>query len=68
MKSIYKNKGGEIMLVLQDHELMEMHGKSITATALLTYVAIVAGCAAIIKILTSSKGRLSIPGITFSWG
>ena len=56
------------MLVLQDHELMEMHGKSITATALLTYVAIVAGCAAIIKILTSSKGRLSIPGITFSWG
>ena len=56
------------MLELQDYELMEMHGKVITASALLTYVAIVAGCAAILKILTSSKGRLTIPGISFSWG
>ena len=68
MNRIYKNIGGEIMLELQDHELMEMHGKVITASALLTYVAIVAGCAAILKILTSSKGRLTIPGISFSWG
>ena len=56
------------MLILQDHELMEMHGKAITATALLTYVAIIAGCAAIVKILTSSKGRVTIPGMSFSWG
>ena len=56
------------MYVLQDYELMEMNGKAITASALLTYVAIVAGCAAILKILTSSKGRLTIPGISFSWG
>ena len=43
--------------------------KAVTATALLTYVAIVAGCAAIVKILTSSRGRVTIPGgITLSWG
>ena len=57
------------MLILQDHELLEMHGKAVTATALLTYLAIVAGAAAILKILTSSKGRVTLPGgFIFSWG
>ena len=57
------------MLVISDCELMEMNGKAITATALLGYIAVIAGLAAIVKILTSSRGRLTLPGgFTFSWG
>ena len=56
------------MYELSDQELLKMNGKSITASALLTYLAIGAGIAAIIKILSSSKGRVSIPGLTLSWG
>jgi len=39
-----------------------------TTTSLLLYVAIVAGIAAIFKLLTSGRGRLSIPGIEMTWG
>lgn len=56
------------MYELSDEQLRFMYGKVITATSVLTYVAIAAGCAAIIKILTSSKGRVSVPGINISWG
>lgn len=35
---------------------------------MLTYVAVAAGIVAIIKILTSKRGRISIPGIKISWG
>lgn len=39
-----------------------------TTTALLGYLAIAAGVAAIVKIITSSRGRVSVPGINISWG
>ena len=35
---------------------------------MLTYIAIGAGVAAIIKILFSKRGRVSIPGIKIGWG
>ncbi len=56
------------MIVLDDKQLKKMYGKMITTSALLGYLAIAAGIAAIVKILTSSKGRVSIPGINISWG
>lgn len=40
----------------------------ITTSTALSIVIISAGIAAIFKILFSSSGRLSIPGITASWG
>ena len=35
---------------------------------LLSYLAIVAGIAAIIKVFTSGRGKVSIPGINIQWG
>ena len=37
-------------------------------TTLLLYVAVAAGVAAIFKILTSSRGRVNIPGVQMTWG
>lgn len=56
------------MIQLSDEQLRKMNGKVIAATTLLGYLAVVAGAVAILKILTSSRGRLSISGISFSWG
>ena len=56
------------MIQLNDEQLKLMHGKVLSATALLGYVAVVAGCAAILKILTSTRGRVSIGGINITWG
>lgn len=60
--------GGGMMIQLSDETLKRMYGKVITTSALLAYLAIAAGAAAIIKILTSSKGRVQIPGINITWG
>ena len=64
----YKIVGGDIMIQLSNQQLSSMYGKVITASALLGYPAVAAGVAAIIKILTSSKGRVSVPGINITWG
>ena len=56
------------MLVLSDQELRCVHGKAITAAAIIGYVVVAAAVAGIIKILTSSKGRISTSFITMSWG
>jgi hypothetical protein len=37
-------------------------------TTVLVYIAVAAGVAAIFKILTSSRGRVSIPGVEMTWG
>jgi hypothetical protein len=37
-------------------------------STILVYVAVAAGVAAIYKVLTSSRGRVSIPGVEVSWG
>jgi hypothetical protein len=37
-------------------------------SSLLLYVAVAAGVAAIFKLLTSTRGRVSIPGIQMTWG
>jgi len=39
-----------------------------TTSAILLYVAVAAGIAAIYKVLTSGRGRVSIPGIELTWG
>lgn len=56
------------MIQLSDEQLRKMNGKVIAATTLLGYVAVAAGCAAILKILTSTRGRFSAGGINLSWG
>lgn len=56
------------MIVLQEQEMRKMYGQVLTTSALLGYLAVAAGAAAIIKILTSSRGRVSIPGVNISWG
>jgi hypothetical protein len=38
------------------------------SSSLLIWVAVAAGIAAIWKLLTSGRGRVSIPGINISWG
>ncbi len=37
-------------------------------STILVYVAIAAGVAAIYKVLTSGRGRVSIPGVELTWG
>ena len=49
-------------------EMQQMWGGVITTTTLLAYVAIAAGVAAIVKILTSSRGKVGIPGVNIQWG
>ncbi|KAF0227469.1 MAG: hypothetical protein FD133_1002 [Erysipelotrichaceae bacterium] len=39
-----------------------------TTSSILMFVAIAAGIAAIYKLLTSGRGRVSIPGIEMTWG
>lgn len=39
-----------------------------TTSSILLFVAIAAGIAAIFKLLTSGRGRVSIPGIEMTWG
>ena len=56
------------MLVLSDYELQKVHGKAITAAAIIGYVMVAAAVAGIIKILTSSKGRVSLGSFTMTWG
>ncbi|MGL5977613.1 MAG: hypothetical protein ACRCZJ_01260 [Erysipelotrichaceae bacterium] len=57
------------MRELTKNELMETCGcEPISTATLLAYLAISAGIAAIIKILTSSRGKVKIPGIDISWG
>lgn len=56
------------MIQLSNEQLSKMHGRVITASAALGYLAIAAGIAAIVKILTSSRGRVQIPGINITWG
>ncbi len=38
------------------------------SSAVLLWVAVAAGIAAIWKLLTAGRGRVSIPGINISWG
>ncbi|MHC1735964.1 MAG: hypothetical protein AB9921_09895 [Erysipelotrichaceae bacterium] len=37
------------------------------SSTLLLFVAVAAGIAAIIKLLSAGRGRVSIPGISISW-
>jgi len=39
-----------------------------TVGSLLGYLAIIAGIAAVLKVLTSGRGKVSIPGIDITWG
>ena len=65
---MFSIEGGEHMLVLSDYELQKVHGKAITAAAIIGYVMVAAAVAGIIKILTSSKGRVSLGSFTMTWG
>ncbi len=39
-----------------------------STTAILGYMAVAAIIAAVYKVLTSGRGRVSVPGINISWG
>ena len=39
-----------------------------TVSTLLLYVAVAAGVAAVYKVLTSGRGRVSLPGVEMTWG
>lgn len=57
------------MRELTSEELQStMGGEPISISVLLAYLALAAGTAAIIKLLTSSRGKVKIPGIDISWG
>lgn len=57
-----------MMIECTEKEMKKMCGGVITTTALLGYVAVAAGLAAIVKIITSSRGKISIPGVNIQWG
>ncbi|MGL5540066.1 MAG: hypothetical protein ACRDBX_00370 [Erysipelotrichaceae bacterium] len=55
--------------MLSEQECKTTWGAEIvTGATLLTYLALAAGAAAILKLLTSSRGKVRIPGIDISWG
>jgi hypothetical protein len=39
-----------------------------TVSTVLLYVAVAAGVAAVYKVLTSGRGRVSLPGVEMTWG
>jgi hypothetical protein len=39
-----------------------------TVSTILLYVAVAAGVAAVYKVLTSGRGRVSLPGVEMTWG
>ena len=54
------------MIPLNEKEMKQLKGGLVTATALLGYVAVAAGVAAIIKIITSSRGKYPSQASTFN--
>lgn len=56
------------MQKMDTQEMIVTKGREpVTLTGVLLYVAVAAGVSAIIKVLTSGKGRVKIPGITMEW-
>ena len=56
------------MRQLSKEEMKEIVGREpITLSGALLYVAIAAGVTAIIKMLTSGRGRVKLPGIQLEW-
>lgn len=56
------------MFLLSVAEMKKMNGSVVSTAAILGYVAVAAGVAAIVKIITSSRGRVSVPGVNITWG
>lgn len=56
------------MFLLSEKEMKSMSGSVVSTAAILGYVAVAAGIAAIVKIITSSKGKVSVPGVNITWG
>lgn len=49
-------------------EMRNVKGRDpVTLTGIMLYVAVAAGVSAIIKVLTSGKGRVKLPGISMEW-
>ena len=55
-------------MLLSEKECRSLMGWGITAGSLLLYMGITALGAAIIKILFSSRGKVSMAGISLTWG
>lgn len=56
------------MHVMTMEEMCLVKGKEpVTLTGVMLYVAVAAGISAIIKVLTSGKGRVKLPGISMEW-
>lgn len=57
------------MVEMTTKELVEAKGSEpISLAMLIAYLGLIAGGAAIIKLLTSSRGKVKIPGLDISWG
>lgn len=64
------NKYEEVstMRILTMNEMRQVKGREpVTLTGIMLYVAVAAGISAIIKVLTSGKGRVKLPGISMEW-
>lgn len=56
------------MRQLTTAEMRQIVGREpITLTGALLYVAVAAGITAIIKMMTSGRGRVKLPGIQLEW-
>lgn len=56
------------MRVLTTQEMLATKGKEmVTLSGIMLYVAVAAGVSAVIKVLTSGKGRVKLPGISMEW-
>ncbi len=55
-------------MLLNHYECTKLTGKGFTPGTLFLYLAITALGAAIIKILFSSRGRVSFGGLNMTWG
>lgn len=49
-------------------QIRKVGGHFMATSTILVYVAIAAGVAAIYKVITSGRGRVSLPGVELTWG
>lgn len=56
------------MMQLDKAVSCELYGKEITAATLMLIMVLTAGIVAIIKMLTSNRGKVKIGDLTFQWG
>jgi len=56
------------MVQLDQAVSSKLYGQAITASTLMLILVLTAGVVAVIKMLTSSRGKVKIGDLTFQWG